>query len=246
MDNAIQLTEFEATGTPPPHSRDQLSMYEALPFAEPITESEIPDYFIDATFGVKPGQVAKRETPEPGVTIERDSAYGIPHFYGDTRAELEFGIGYANAEDRLFFMDALRHIGRAELTAFGGGASDEPFDQSQWAVARYTEQDLESQFTNLARMGPGTCCAGPRPGRPGSDTPIRASDPTATASTTASSRPRRDLTVVNLMVLLLALVRFSRRTGPPAAGPDLAYSPALGCLAWRISSVGLPPRTGAR
>jgi acyl-homoserine lactone acylase PvdQ len=155
LDNPVQLAQFESTGTRPAHSSDQLSMYEDLPFAAPITQSQIPDYYIDATFGVKPGQVAKTETPEAGVTIEWDSAYGIPHIYGDTRAELEFGIGWANAEDRLFFMDALRHIGRAELTAFaGGGASDESFDQSQWAAAPYTEQDLQNQFTNLARLGP--------------------------------------------------------------------------------------------
>ena len=35
-----------------------------------------------------------------------------------------FGAGYVGAEDRLFFMDVLRHAGRAELSAFAGGAND--------------------------------------------------------------------------------------------------------------------------
>ena len=33
-----------------------------------------------------------------------------------------FGLGYVAAEDRLFFMDALRHVGRGELSSFAGGA----------------------------------------------------------------------------------------------------------------------------
>ena len=53
----------------------------------------------------------------------RDTGFGVPHIYGDTRAELMFGIGYATAEDRLFFIDVLRHAGRGELAQFAGGAN---------------------------------------------------------------------------------------------------------------------------
>ena len=57
------------------------------------------------------------------MTIVRDKAYGVPHIYGDTRADTEFGAGYAGAQDRLFLMDVLRHTGRAELAAFLGGSN---------------------------------------------------------------------------------------------------------------------------
>ena len=34
-----------------------------------------------------------------------------------------FGIGYATAEDRLFFIDVLRHSGQGDLAQFAGGAN---------------------------------------------------------------------------------------------------------------------------
>src|SRR5579862_8762750 len=106
-DNALQFGQFETTGAVPPSFDDQLPMYENLEYAAPtLTDSEIPDYFKDATFGVKPGDIASVESPEPGLTIVRDS-YDVPHIYGDTDAEVYFGAGYAGAEDRLFLMDVL-------------------------------------------------------------------------------------------------------------------------------------------
>ena len=115
FDDLAQAAEFEAAGTYPPHSNDQLGMYSNLTTAVPITDSQIPQFFKDATFGVPAGDVASTESPEPGVTIERDTQFGVPHIYGDTRAELMFGIGYATAEDRLFFIDVLRHAGQGDL-----------------------------------------------------------------------------------------------------------------------------------
>jgi acyl-homoserine lactone acylase PvdQ len=61
-----------------------------------------------------------------------------------------FGAGYIAAEDRLFFIDVLRHLGRAQLTSFAGGAQgNQDFDQEQWAIAPYTEADLQSQYDQL-------------------------------------------------------------------------------------------------
>ena len=132
FDDLAQAAAFKANGTYPPHANDQLGMYSNLTTAAPITESQIPDFYKDATFGVKSGDVASSESPEPGVTIERDSQFGVPHIYGDTRAELMFGIGYASAEDRLFFIDVLRHAGEADLAQFAGGANV-AMDESVWA-----------------------------------------------------------------------------------------------------------------
>ena len=102
------------------------------------------DYYKDATFGVPAGDVESTESPEPGVTIVRDKQFGVPHIYGDTRAELMFGIGYATAEDRLFFIDALRHAGEGDLAQFAGG-SNVAMDESVWASEPYTQRDLENQ-----------------------------------------------------------------------------------------------------
>ena len=88
--------------------------------------------------------MAGTESPEPGVTIVRDKRFGVPHIYGDTRAALMFGIGYATAEDRLFFIDALRHAGAGRPGAFAGGANV-AMDESVWASEPYTHQDLATR-----------------------------------------------------------------------------------------------------
>ncbi|HUE27506.1 MAG TPA: penicillin acylase family protein, partial [Solirubrobacteraceae bacterium] len=154
FDNLTQLGQFETSKTYPPHSNDQLQMYSSLTTAAPhIQATQIGRFYKDATFGVPTGDVESTESPEPGVTIERDTSFGVPHIYGDTRAALMFGIGYATAEDRLFFIDVLRHAGDATLAQFAGGANV-AMDQSVWASEPYTDQDLQNQVDWLQRFSP--------------------------------------------------------------------------------------------
>jgi acyl-homoserine lactone acylase PvdQ len=146
--NGPQLLAFEAGGARPPHSDDQLSMYADLVRATPGLKAEdLLKYYKDSSFGVPPGHVARTYSPRADVTIVRDSDFGVPHIYGTTRAGALFGTGYATGEDRLFFIDVLRHLGRAELTSFAGGApGNRAFDEMQWANAPYTEKDLADQI----------------------------------------------------------------------------------------------------
>src|SRR3954464_7443599 len=146
-DNALQLARFESGGARPDHWDDQQKLYENLVLASPgLTHDQIGDFFKDATFGVKPEDIASTESPKPGVTILRDRQFGVPHIYGDTRADVAFGAGYAGAEDRLFLMDVLRHTGRAQLSSFvGGGNGNRQMDRTQWQIAPYTEADLQKQ-----------------------------------------------------------------------------------------------------
>lgn len=148
------FTLFTAAGTRPAHSMDQLPLYRDLEYASPtLTDAQVPDYFKDATFGVKDGQVASSISPRAGVTILRDKAYGVPHVYGDTRADTIFGAGYAGAQDRLFLMDVLRHTGHATLSSFvGGSAGNREMDRVQWALAPYTDADLQAQIDNAPRL----------------------------------------------------------------------------------------------
>ena len=148
LDNAVQFAAFTATGAVPQYFRDQLPLYENLLYAAPtLTDAEIPDYFKDATFGVPAGQVLSTESPRSDVTIVRDSAYDVPHIYGSTRGGVEFGAGYAAAEDRLFLMDVLRHTAEASLASFiGGSAGNQAMDEAQWTVAPYTQADLQFQI----------------------------------------------------------------------------------------------------
>src|SRR2546423_408964 len=122
FDNAVDLARFEATQPRPPHSDDQLPLYrDLLSSYRTLNDAGVDRFFKDASFGVKPQDVERTYSPRDDVTIVRDN-YGVPHIYGKTRAGAEFGTGYATAEDRLFFLDVFRHLGRAQLSSFAGGA----------------------------------------------------------------------------------------------------------------------------
>lgn len=53
------------------------------------------------------------------VTIQRD-AYGVPHVYANDSYALFWGNGYAQAQDRLFQMDVLRHVGKGDSARYLG------------------------------------------------------------------------------------------------------------------------------
>ena len=139
------LITVQAGGPLPAHSDDQLAPYTDLIFDYPsLTNGNLNDYFHDGSFGVKPKNVNRTYSPRSDVTIQRDEL-GTPHVYGSTRPGTMFGAGYTGAEDRLFFMDALRHAGRGQLSSFAGGANL-GMDIDVWNNSPYNESDLEKQF----------------------------------------------------------------------------------------------------
>jgi len=124
-------------------------MYSDLVFATPgIDPAGLDRFFKDASFGVKPEDVERSYSPRGDVTIVRDKGFGVPHVYGTTRAGSMFGAGYVGGEDRLFFMDVLRNLGRGSLSSFAGGANRE-MDREQWSDTPYTEADLQRQVDQL-------------------------------------------------------------------------------------------------
>ncbi|HEV2815044.1 MAG TPA: penicillin acylase family protein, partial [Solirubrobacteraceae bacterium] len=129
--NGPELAAFLATGARPAHNDDQLQMYAGLNRApRPFTQQTLEQHFKAAPIG----------------TRTRRDEYGVPHIVADTREAAMYAIGYATAEDRLFFMDVFRHLGRAQLSSFAGGApANRAFDALMWSVAPYTEEDLRRQ-----------------------------------------------------------------------------------------------------
>jgi acyl-homoserine lactone acylase PvdQ len=142
-------------GTAPAHTNDQLNTYGNLAGNyQNLTNATIDSYFNDSSFGVPSAQVASSIQPRGDVTIVRDKATGVPHIYGTTRSGTEFGAGYAAAQDRLWLMDLFRHVGRGELSSFAGGAAaNRALEQTFWAAAPYTEQDLQNQVNTIAAGG---------------------------------------------------------------------------------------------
>ncbi|NKQ57762.1 penicillin acylase family protein [Amycolatopsis sp. K13G38] len=150
--DAAQLAQFELNGTRPPHSDDQLGPYAGLLYGAPsLTDATLGDYYGDESFGIAPGNVTRTEHPAAGqpVVIYRD-ARDIPHVYGDNDAALAFGAGYAQAEDRLFLMDVLRHYGAGSLSQFlGPSCADERMDHDQLLLAPYTAAQAQAQVDAL-------------------------------------------------------------------------------------------------
>src|SRR6476661_10528508 len=151
VDSATEAATFGATGQRPANWTDQLEMYRDLIYASPGLKSEdVPKYFKDASFGAKPEDVVRTETPRSDVVIQRDK-FGVPHIWSDTRIGAMFGSGYAQAEDRLFLMDVYRHIGKGLGASFIGGSGRE-FDHQVWQLAPYKPGELEQQFDRLPQL----------------------------------------------------------------------------------------------
>jgi acyl-homoserine lactone acylase PvdQ len=152
--NQKQFLEFIKSGKRPPHSQDQLAPYVNLEFGYPsLTNSALRNYYLDESFGVKKDQIIRTEHPSPTVpvVIYRDKN-DIPHVYGATNAAMAFGAGYAQAQDRLFLMDVLRHYGEGTLTAFlGNSCADEEMDHNELLLAPYTKAQAAAQVSNLPR-----------------------------------------------------------------------------------------------
>jgi acyl-homoserine lactone acylase PvdQ len=143
--NPLDFIQQEAgTGAIPPHQQDQLAMYaNLLKVAPHLNPADLTKYYKDASFFTIAAQAERIEQPRPGTVILWDH-FGVPHIFGVTRADTEFGSGYASAEDRLFMMDVLRHYGRATLSSFlGPSPSLLAMDCGIARIAGYSEAELQ-------------------------------------------------------------------------------------------------------
>ncbi|MDX6665316.1 MAG: hypothetical protein QOG68_1522, partial [Solirubrobacteraceae bacterium] len=148
--NAAQLAQYELTGSPPPTFVNSLAPFENLLYDAPaLTEDRLLADFPSSALGVGAGPTTT-ESPRPGVTITR-GADNVPHVKGVTRGDMLFGAGYAEATDRLFEMDLLRHLGKADLTEFVGPSFMDS-DRAIWLQSDYTPAELTAQIDNLPKL----------------------------------------------------------------------------------------------
>jgi len=81
------------------NSLDQLPLYSALtPLRDNVTRDDIERLYLPENFTpIEPSH--EEATGRPGLRLVYD-AYGIPHVYGETRADVAFGAGWTTARDR--------------------------------------------------------------------------------------------------------------------------------------------------
>jgi len=137
----------------PPTASDQLALYDGLTPHATVATRDLGRYFKSERFGVA-GRVLRIERPRPGLRILRDR-WDVPHVYGKTRADVEFGAGYATAEDRYVFMEQLRGPGRIAALDVPG---IDPFALAtsgrQFVTTQANDQRLNEQRTVLLDAGP--------------------------------------------------------------------------------------------
>src|SRR4051812_29528815 len=99
--NLPDLVQYEATGEPPASFNNQRAQYTGLVAASPaLTAPQLDDFYKPESFGLSAADTVSTATPKGGVRIARDK-FNVPHVFGDTRADTEWGAGYASAQDRL-------------------------------------------------------------------------------------------------------------------------------------------------
>jgi acyl-homoserine lactone acylase PvdQ len=129
----------------PSTATDQLKLYDGLtPRQGNVTARDLTRFYKPERFGVT-GKVVRVERPRAGLRILRDR-WDVPHVYGRTRADVEFGAGYATAEDRFIFLELLRGPGRIAaldvpgVDPFALATSARQFVPSPATEARIAEQ----------------------------------------------------------------------------------------------------------
>ena len=152
--SATDLAAYEAAGTVPDTFVNQQPLYVGvMPAAAGLTSGDLDRFYKNTNFGSMPGGTASVDTPRPGVQIFRDKAYGMAHVYGDTRADLMFGAGYAAAQERLFMMDALRRTAEGTLAGLVG-ASAASDDATQLTDQDFSPEELTKQYDSMPqRLG---------------------------------------------------------------------------------------------
>ena len=139
------------------NSTDQIPLYDGLtPKRDNVTAADLPNFFKQNVFGLGNLSLQRTQTfpGRPNLVIRRDS-FGVPHIESNNRADVMYGVGFAQAEDRMLLMDTLRGPGRTAvidapgINPFALAQSFQPFNPSQQT------EDFLAQQVDLVRSQPG-------------------------------------------------------------------------------------------
>jgi acyl-homoserine lactone acylase PvdQ len=153
--NAAELAAATGSGEPPATFVNQRDLFNELLYEAPaVRTGELDRFFKPAP--LDPPSDATSTSPKAGVTVSRDD-YNVPYVSGETRADTLWGVGWATAEDRLFFMDVLRYTAKSRLTELAGPGEDNvnlEADVAQLSVTDYDTNDLSGMLDRLGRSSP--------------------------------------------------------------------------------------------
>jgi len=129
-----------------PDLTTQLAMYDNLtPLRGNVSAADLTHFYKPETLGLGGAKAVRVEHPRDGVTISRDR-FDVPHVVGTTRANTEFGAGWATAEDRGLYLQLLRGPARiAALDVPGYDAFSLALTASTFVPSAQTEAFLASQ-----------------------------------------------------------------------------------------------------
>ncbi len=116
-----------------------------------VVRSALPALIVIAVLsGLVVGSEQTSVTAAPGAVTVREPAFGLPHIYADTDAELAREAGRADAEDRLGQLVLLSRVGRGTLfQAFGALDPGTLGDDIEVRRDGYTSSELNDMFAKI-------------------------------------------------------------------------------------------------
>jgi hypothetical protein len=137
------------------HLTDQIALYDGLtPKGRAVSAADLRRFYKPETLGLGGLRAVRTERPRPGVQILRDR-YDVPHVVGQTRADVEFGAGWATAEDRGLYLQLVRGPTRiAALDVPGLDAFSLATSGRRFVPSAQTEAFLSRQVALARAAGP--------------------------------------------------------------------------------------------
>src|SRR3954465_11542626 len=151
--NALDLAQYELTGTPPDSFVSQAGLYNAGVDPRHATDATLDHYFHSSSFTPPDAPGSSTEHPKDGVTIARDNKVQVFRVYGASPPDAMWGAGYAAAGDRLFLMDVLRRTAEGNLAELLG-PSAAPGDSQALGINDLSPEELPAEAMALPqRLG---------------------------------------------------------------------------------------------
>src|SRR4051794_4570453 len=148
--NAVDLAQYELTGSPPDSFVSQAGLYNAGVDPRHATDATLDHYFHGSSFTPADTPDSTSEQPRDGVTIARDDKHQVFRVYGASRPDVMWGAGHAAAEDRLFLMDVLRRTAEGNLAELLG-PSAAPGDSQALGINDMSSDEFTAEAMALPK-----------------------------------------------------------------------------------------------